>query len=368
MADTSLLAGWDQLRRHLEWTIGLPSVSLLALSLSPDAADLADRIALLAARRREPIRLLSGTGDELTGEITDLLPTPGFTVLQLPFGGERSAERRQVLSRLNELRSRLADPDQGSLVILGTSTLAAECVSAAADLWSVRSLFLSIIAPTLAVVPSEIETRPDDLGDALLFPAYTIAERERTERTPHTLRLLAVASRSAAHDLSASRVTAREAIRESPEGTVERALAIVAEAELAGRGDDPEGVRLALTRALKEPALVGPKPATNLLDLVRRVALETYDLGSAGTASERLLSLRRDLAERIATPESLRDLSISLNNVGAVARARGDWDRATTVYEESLTIARDLAERDDSMSTRNLLAWLLSHPPVGAQE
>ena len=143
--------------------------------------------------RDRPIRLLSGTGDELTGEITDLLPTPGFTVLQLPFGGERSAERRQVLSRLNELRSRLADPDQGSLVILGTSTLAAECVSAAADLWSVRSLFLSIIAPTLAVVPSEIETRPDDLGDALLFPAYTIAERERTERTPHTLRLLAVA-------------------------------------------------------------------------------------------------------------------------------------------------------------------------------
>ena len=64
----------------------------------------------------------------------------------------------------------------------------------------------------------------------------------------------------------------------------------------------------------------------------------------------------------MGTPESRRDLSVSLNNVGQVAEARGDWDAAQTAYLESLELARVLedllgtpqAQRDVSASQENL--------------
>jgi hypothetical protein len=45
------------------------------------------------------------------------------------------------------------------------------------------------------------------------------------------------------------------------------------------------------------------------------------------------------------TPEALRDLSVSLDNVGLVARAQGDWAQAEAVYRESLDLSRQLVER-----------------------
>jgi tetratricopeptide (TPR) repeat protein len=45
------------------------------------------------------------------------------------------------------------------------------------------------------------------------------------------------------------------------------------------------------------------------------------------------------------TPEALRDLSVSLNNVGKVAEAQGDWVQAEAAYRESLGLRRQLVER-----------------------
>jgi tetratricopeptide (TPR) repeat protein len=58
------------------------------------------------------------------------------------------------------------------------------------------------------------------------------------------------------------------------------------------------------------------------------------------------LALARQLMERLGgTPEALRDLSISLDNVGGVARAQGDWAQAESAYRESLALRRQLVER-----------------------
>ena len=74
------------------------------------------------------------------------------------------------------------------------------------------------------------------------------------------------------------------------------------------------------------------------------------------------MEIRRGLEESLGTPETRRDLSVSLNNVGQVAEARGDWDAAQTAYLESLELARELedllgtpqAQRDVSTSQENL--------------
>ena len=74
------------------------------------------------------------------------------------------------------------------------------------------------------------------------------------------------------------------------------------------------------------------------------------------------MEIRRGLEESLGTPQARRDLSVSLDNVGQVAEARGDWDAAQTAYLESLELARELedllgtpqAQRDVSTSQENL--------------
>ena len=56
------------------------------------------------------------------------------------------------------------------------------------------------------------------------------------------------------------------------------------------------------------------------------------------------LELRRRLREaRGDTPQALRDLSVSLDNVGQVERDLGNLEVARTAYRESLELRRRLA-------------------------
>ena len=58
------------------------------------------------------------------------------------------------------------------------------------------------------------------------------------------------------------------------------------------------------------------------------------------------LNLSRQLVERLGgTPEALRDLSVSLDNVGQVAEAQGEWAQAESAYREGLALSRQLVER-----------------------
>jgi tetratricopeptide (TPR) repeat protein len=94
----------------------------------------------------------------------------------------------------------------------------------------------------------------------------------------------------------------------------------------------------------------------------------------AGWAAFNALYRKRHLtrAEQIAhaclelarqTPEALRDLSISLNNVGKTAQALGRWEDARAAFDESLKIRRQIlarvgetpeALRDLSISLNNI--------------
>ena len=66
----------------------------------------------------------------------------------------------------------------------------------------------------------------------------------------------------------------------------------------------------------------------------------------AESAYRESLTLSRQLVERLGgTPEALRDLSVSLNNVGGVAWMQGDRTQAEIVYRESLGLRRELVER-----------------------
>ncbi len=74
--------------------------------------------------------------------------------------------------------------------------------------------------------------------------------------------------------------------------------------------------------------------------------------------NEQRESLRRRLLKDVGeTPAALRDLSVSLNDVGGVAQALARWDEARTAYRDALAVAEMLAQampQDDDY--RNLRA------------
>ena len=97
--------------------------------------------------------------------------------------------------------------------------------------------------------------------------------------------------------------------------------------KLSGRNRKGRGFLLAAQRAWEACRRTGQ------FQLGRRVA-------------ESQLDFSRQLIERVGeTPESLRDLSVSLNNVGKTSQFLGEFESARKLYEESLKISRQLIER-----------------------
>ena len=82
------------------------------------------------------------------------------------------------------------------------------------------------------------------------------------------------------------------------------------------------------------------------LDNVGDIDRQLGRLDEARQSYAESLAICRRLIERIGeTPESLRDLSVSLNNVGRIDRQLGRLDEARQSYAESLAIRRRLLER-----------------------
>ncbi|MFN8099673.1 MAG: hypothetical protein U0Q21_15450 [Dermatophilaceae bacterium] len=318
-----------------------------------------DRLTLWATRHHVEHHEIAGSGTQIAEALSRGLPMAGLITIRLDWDAE--PERYRVLARLNELRGRLANPRQGALVLLGPEAMAREAAIKAADLWSVRSLNRVARRPA-EVVATRVPEIPSLDGPApgrLLFADYQVADSSDAARD--VLGRLRLAARLSTHDLRAARREAEAAARTTPPGSELHALCASAAAELAGLDEDWASLHRYLESALNVPH---DRVSLALTSLIRQVGLRYGDLDAAEAAADRDLSVRRDLADRIGTPETLRDLSISLDNVGAVAQARGDWDRATTVYDESLTLAAEACHHDSSRSALDWLTWLRDHPPT----
>ncbi|ALQ50317.1 tetratricopeptide repeat protein [Nitrosomonas ureae] len=112
---------------------------------------------------------------------------------------------------------------------------------------------------------------------------------------------------------------------------------------------DIAGSMVKLARHLNKADGETPQSLRDLsisLDNVGNVARERGDLKDAQVYYAESLALSRQLLQQLGeTPQSLRDLSISLDNVGNVARERGDLKDAQVYYAESLALRRQLLQQ-----------------------
>ena len=96
---------------------------------------------------------------------------------------------------------------------------------------------------------------------------------------------------------------------------------------------------------------------------VREVTASVWETAGAlkGALSlhRSLLAHARALADVLGTPESRRDVTVSLDNVAGIEQARGDLGGALLKYTESLEIRRALADELGTVYEFNQVAWTL---------
>jgi tetratricopeptide (TPR) repeat protein len=161
-----------------------------------------------------------------------------------------------------------------------------------------------------------------------------------------------------------------ERVRAVAEATPERVspwVAVTATAQALALGQIAEAARIANEGLSLARARAGSRTADAQRDLsvsldnVGRVAEAQGEWAAAETPYRESLTLARALADRLGTPEAQRDLSVALNNVGRVAVAQGKWAAAETPYRESLTLARALADRLGTPQAQRDLSVSLDH-------
>jgi tetratricopeptide (TPR) repeat protein len=265
--------------------------------------------------------------------------------------GAWSAAWQDLFLRLNERRERLRRHLPCGLVLAMAAGLKDAARRAAPDLWSIRGLVLE--PPPLPIADAAPATR---LTTAVL-PAEGVAPvpgvlaplgaRELPSQGGEPLELLRRAEGFLLRDearqaMSAAANAVEQLGRCHPLSA--QALATLARAEAAD-GDWAaaiEHLQTALGLRADEPK----RSDLHLYGLWVELAQNRLrDLEQARSAAAGALELSRVLVERNGeSPESLRDLSVSLNKVGEVLLRSGDLAPARRSYEESLEIRRRLLD------------------------
>ncbi len=308
----SIDEAWSDLRRHLEWTPGEGTVVFIAVDSLSDAQDLRERAELWARRARVPWSC-APQESSVAAWLRTHLPTPGVLWVEL----REEGARLPALHALNEMRSRLAHPGSGCLVLSGPVILLEQAPREAIDLWSIRSFAHVVSRRRVATDPSSLDIT-DRMGDG---------------QGPQAL--------SEGRYRSTWRISLPEEMR-SPEAAV-----LMRRIEWVRQllGNDPLAARTLLESVPdreSDLARVLEGLVSVSLDNVGGVAQARGLWQEAGAAFEESLELRRELVGVLGTPEARRDLSVSLDNVGGVAQARGLWQEAGAAFEESLELRREL--------------------------
>ena len=360
----SIDQAWSDLRRHLEWTRNEPTVVMVAAQTRAQTQDLKERASLWCRRVHEP---WSEPEPEqlLSPWLSRHLPVPG--VLFLDMWDERV--RRSVLHALNEMRIRLARPGGGCVMVCGPIALLSDAAREAADLWSIRSLTCVIGSSFRELVDRPQRREEDDRSRSVGTSegsryrstwSITVPPDQRTPELVVTIRETDRARRL----LPTEPWRAREILDALPEDPSPLAVAFrgLTRAEIGGLLDDAVTVEVNLKAVLETLAGFPPFLRNQVTDAVLDIALTFGAFDAAESAARELERLARGLEESLGTPEARRDLSVSLNNMGYVAEARGEWDAAKAAFWESLGLARGLEEslgtpearRDLSVSLDNV--------------
>jgi tetratricopeptide (TPR) repeat protein len=355
-------AVWERLRAEFVLRDGF-WLAFLFGAQAPDVAEMVARTrdrARAEAKHVATLTLTTQAGEAaVLGQV--LAPHPAGLAATWVLDGEAITADRlrlwsRLLRRLNERRDALAAIHPAALLLACPAGSLPLVRDTAPDLWSVRSLTatLDTATDTTAVAPAIPEAPTTGRSDVTPVPGEPI---QPSPEVGALLKRVASALRSDRTDLAVNASLEAFAAASSQD---DKLLAHAWLAQVRAGQDEPVEASLHARIALE-----GRRP----LELDTTVALleilsGSLDWETALEAAAALVELRRELVRRHPdSPTALRDLSVSLNDVGATQEQRGQLDDALTAYTESLHLARRIltsygdtpqALRDLSISLDNV--------------
>jgi hypothetical protein len=330
-------------------------VVFLACETADDEATLRERAQFLAQRVEWPFMAIDA--NVFLPWAPTSLPFDGVLWLALRDASADLALRS--LHLLNHVRSRLAQSGGGCLVIAGEAKLSQLAMREAADLWSIRAFADYVGAeppdgrvPLADGVPitgvRRVEEAEKPRGIAWSPPGLNIPTMYRTETTAEWAKALDLVylALPGNPDLGAKRLAAARVVV-SPDDPLGKALLALAAMHVASAREDGDAVAQAVNQAVDNALqLRQDRFQCLLLDAIQSSAVAHGGRGAVvARAAQAATEAARGLHERLGTPESARDLSVSLNRVAEVALARGELGEAAAGFGESLGLRRGLHER-----------------------
>jgi tetratricopeptide (TPR) repeat protein len=336
---------WSSLRYHVEWAEGCALIVLF--SSTPAVHDvLRERLEQIYRTRVSHLQQVTPCSAEtLTAEIMSLIRTPSelYEHARVPLWLDPSISphdtawqkaRDNPLARLNEHRELLRQRLHRPVIIVLPAGYRPRLREGAPDLWSIRDFSLELDEHTLVRQEEEIS--------GVLQPA----ERRQEVSSP--------SSSQATTFFDEAQLQEWERLKQRGAKSRERLLAgwRATDAALSARQLQRAAQLAAEALSLsRELAAIGEN--NNVPETLRDVSVSLNNVGNvaralgrwedADAAYRESLALRRQLRERLGDlPETLRDVSVSLDNVGDVAHALGRWGEAEQLYRESLILWRRL--------------------------
>ncbi|WP_170205826.1 tetratricopeptide repeat protein, partial [Archangium gephyra] len=358
---------WLRLRRQVEWAEDFWLCFIFAPS--PRATGILRQRTerLLRGQTRRLNRYEPSRPEELPAVLRELLTPEARDVgchwieaLHLDSGAQPEGPWHRAWMELvvlmNERRDALRRHLRGGLVLVAPPRLKPYFRQMASDLWSVRAMDIELLP---AAEPAEAREWPgverreavasgSEVGGAIPDADFALAELRRIQsgNLKSYQALASVLTRAMEGLLASGRVSeALEAARQA----WERIRTRVQEDPLSSAGvlhalamaEEAEGDFAAAAEHLEQAVELtrGQTDRRRIFwfDDLGRLAYMRRDLRDASRAYEEALSLSRQRRQNQGeTPEALRDLSVSLDKVGDIRRARGELSAAAEAYEESL--------------------------------
>ena len=370
---------WQRLRRQFELATD-PWLGFIFCPAQGPVATLRQRTEfMLQYRARKVRRIHPESPHELRGLMPKLfadLSTAGCVWVEviavdspiLDDVGPWAGAWDWLMLRINERRDALRRRLTGPLIFAVHPQWKPRLRDAAPDLWSVRSLVLDVpgnegLPATDRSDVSAAASKMNDDTEHVTSVEEAQAALDQFAKTPSrdanslarlhmymASALLAAdrASEAADHaDMALASVTGGKTRLRA------QALAVAARAKMQADNDVAAALQhlqeaAGVWRSIRDSAGETPQTLRDLsisLDRMGRVHEAAGGTSAAKTAYEESLAIQRRLVETIGkTPQTLRGLSVSLDRMGGVHKAAGDASAAKAAYEESLTIDRRLME------------------------
>ena len=330
---------WQELRHHLEWTQGFgvyfyfsdhtELLSFLQNRLQQFLIGRTTRLQIIEYDSKDPEWVETTLNSLLSRDKKwQLLHAPVWIDLTTDNGEQAQKDYFTLLSRLNERRDSLRKYYQSPVIFCIPFIFQNNSRLAAPDLWSVRDFSESI-----PIADSDTNTK-NNQGSTYF------SEREENN-----------CAKASKHQQAIIEEWERlENTNKNDIGTLRSSQR--ASRELLKLGWLKDASKVA-QKSLEIAKMLGKTPSSPeslrdllvSLNMVGQVAQQQGRWNDAHENYKESLDIRRRLSEMLGeTPESLRDLSVSLYNLGCVYEGQEDRVKALAIFEEGFEIGKRLAE------------------------